>query len=603
MTPATAISHPSLAAVTPTWLRDFGLSFAICLFVYVTYAAAGFPTLSDPAGDNDSMLRLVEVRDLLGGQGWFDLHQYRMGPEGGFLMHWSRLIDAPLAALVLIASALGASAAVAEGVALTVWPFALMVATLFALIRLARCVGNEFTMLPAAALGAGALYFVGIYRPGSIDHHNAQIALTVAVVALLVHAPRNPSLAGWAGLCAALMLAIAMEAAPYVAVAGGAAGLAFLFGGERESRSTALFGASLAVSSLIAFLLTVGPSGWSVAACDAMSNVQLALAGVGGAGLAVVALSPLTNGSMARRFAGLVALGAVSLAVLRFGFPQCLADPYAAVDPRLKEIWLSNVAEAQSVVSLAAVDWTKLLVYYLTPVMGLVFLAGLLLRRGATRGLLIYCGFLLAAFLVSCWQVRGSSFAIPLATTALAIGVGVLRERVAANGSPLRQLAMVAAWLASFNLVWSAAANAMSARVAEVAQMEGSAVQCSAVENFASLATLAPSTVLAVSDLGSPILLNTPHRVLAGPYHRNIDGNLAMIDAMLGPSETARAILRKNGVGYVAFCRGNVESTNFAAMAPDGLMAGLAAGKIPAWLEKDSSTAGQPIEIFRVVAD
>ena len=51
-----------------------------------------------PIGDNDSLLRLVEIRDLLGGQGWFDLHQYRMGPPGGFVMHWSRLVDAPIAA-------------------------------------------------------------------------------------------------------------------------------------------------------------------------------------------------------------------------------------------------------------------------------------------------------------------------------------------------------------------------------------------------------------------------------------------------------------------------------------------------------------------------
>ena len=45
---------------------------------------AGFPTLADSGGDNDSLMRLVEVRDLVAGQGWFDLHQYRMGGDGGF---------------------------------------------------------------------------------------------------------------------------------------------------------------------------------------------------------------------------------------------------------------------------------------------------------------------------------------------------------------------------------------------------------------------------------------------------------------------------------------------------------------------------------------
>jgi hypothetical protein len=42
---------------------------------------------------------LVQVRDLLAGQGWFDLHQYRLGPDGGTLMHWSRIPDIPIIVL------------------------------------------------------------------------------------------------------------------------------------------------------------------------------------------------------------------------------------------------------------------------------------------------------------------------------------------------------------------------------------------------------------------------------------------------------------------------------------------------------------------------
>ena len=50
----------------------------------------------------DDAMRLVEVRDLIGGQGWFDLFQHRMDPPVGTSMHWSRLIDAPLAAMILL---------------------------------------------------------------------------------------------------------------------------------------------------------------------------------------------------------------------------------------------------------------------------------------------------------------------------------------------------------------------------------------------------------------------------------------------------------------------------------------------------------------------
>src|SRR6185312_14295083 len=76
--------------------HDLVLAFAAVLVVVAVNTATGFTSLGSTE-DNDSLLRLVEVRDMLSGQNWFDLHQYRMGPEGGFVMHWSRLVDAPLA--------------------------------------------------------------------------------------------------------------------------------------------------------------------------------------------------------------------------------------------------------------------------------------------------------------------------------------------------------------------------------------------------------------------------------------------------------------------------------------------------------------------------
>ena len=50
--------------------------------------------------DPDDIMRLVEVRDLLGGQGWFDLDQYRIDPLREVPMHWSRLVDLPLAIII-----------------------------------------------------------------------------------------------------------------------------------------------------------------------------------------------------------------------------------------------------------------------------------------------------------------------------------------------------------------------------------------------------------------------------------------------------------------------------------------------------------------------
>ncbi|MGX7875997.1 hypothetical protein ACVDG5_027770 [Mesorhizobium sp. ORM6] len=128
-------------------------------------AHSGFPQLANPAGDNDSLLQLVEVRDLLAGQGWFDLHQYRMGLEGGFVMHWSRLLDAPLALGILAVSALTGSSTLAEQVVQILWPTLQFFVAIFFIIRAARAFAGAHAVLPAVVVGGAALYYIGIFSP------------------------------------------------------------------------------------------------------------------------------------------------------------------------------------------------------------------------------------------------------------------------------------------------------------------------------------------------------------------------------------------------------------------------------------------------------
>lgn len=73
-------------AIFLTWL---GLCAVLLLIARGKITERGFP------GPDDA-LRLVQLRDLLAGQSWLDLHQYRIDAPDGVLMHWSRLVDAPL---------------------------------------------------------------------------------------------------------------------------------------------------------------------------------------------------------------------------------------------------------------------------------------------------------------------------------------------------------------------------------------------------------------------------------------------------------------------------------------------------------------------------
>src|SRR5215468_861427 len=117
---------------TETRPRTANHGFTVLLLCLAGAAALAVPSLRNGIFDamsTDDAMRLVEVRDLLAGQSWFDLTQHRLDPPQGSLMHWSRLIDAPIAALILMLRPL-LGAAAAEQAALMLWPTLLLAAAL-----------------------------------------------------------------------------------------------------------------------------------------------------------------------------------------------------------------------------------------------------------------------------------------------------------------------------------------------------------------------------------------------------------------------------------------------------------------------------------------
>ena len=145
---------------------------------------------------------------------------------------------------------------------------------------------------------------------------------------------------------------------------------------------------------------------------------------------------------------------------------------------------------------------------------------------------------------------------------------------------------MAAAWMMSFGAVWTAAAGALAGppeRNAQARIVAPASPDCTATD-YAALAALRPATVLAPSNLGAPILRYTPHRTLAGPYHRNVAGNLVALDMLMAAPDEAERLVRAAGIGLVAICPGNSETGFLAGAAPAGLAARLAAGAAPDWL-------------------
>jgi hypothetical protein len=335
----------------------------------ISYLFTGF--LGDLS--TDDAMRLVEVRDFLAGQGWFDLTQYRLSPPAGVPTHWSRLIDLPLALLIRAGEMLAPSV-LAERIGTIVWPAGLLLLYLAGVARLARVLAGDAAARLALIFAAVTAPVLQHFRPGAIDHHNAQLVLLVWALALATRSSaqgESSREAALAGVMCALSLAIGLEMAPAIAALTARIALRWIFHGGVVRPATAAFALAFAAATLALFAATVPPARYGVAACDALSIVHVSAAGIGGIGLgALTAARGLT--STWHRLGAAAALGALVLATMAFGFPACLSDPYGDLDPRLSALWLSNVSEARSFLSMLRDLPQELPLYYGLPAAALV---------------------------------------------------------------------------------------------------------------------------------------------------------------------------------------------------------------------------------------
>jgi hypothetical protein len=162
--------------------------------------------------DSDDAMCMVQVRDLMAGQGWFDMIIHRIDPAQGLFIHWSRVVDVPLVLLIGIFR-LFANPEAAEGLARIAFPLMLQ-GGLYA--GLAWCggllIGARGRVL-AIALGFLSGPMFGQFQPGRIDHHAPQIALLVFVIGASLAAldGSRARFAALAGALTALSPAISIE--------------------------------------------------------------------------------------------------------------------------------------------------------------------------------------------------------------------------------------------------------------------------------------------------------------------------------------------------------------------------------------------------------
>lgn len=545
---------------------------------------------------NDDLMRLQQVRDLLAGSNWWDTHQDRFASDASRNIHWSRLPDLGPALLILgLSPVLGSD--LAERVAVGLWPVLLLLATLAGLAVAGRNLGLGGRAVAVAAfiltVSAPAIQFA----PGRIDHHGLLICLMLWTVAALT-APRASLSAGlWAGGLVTLALGTAIEPLPYAVVAIAGAGLFWVVRGAGEAPRLVGFGTAMTATALLVFVLDApGPSA-ARATCDAFGRFHVSGLVAGGLGLAMLArFGRQLDGWPVRLLAG-GAAGVAAATAAWLADPACLGSPYGAVDDATRTQWMAKVGEAKPVLTQWADNWPAALHRYGLMALGLLGLAWVWRRAPASTrgGWLLVAAMVAGALCVSLWQTRGASFGIAFAALALGAAAEAALRRPRPEGATPVLAVFAAIALLVFPTVWERlAARADASGTGSAAGPDG--IDCNDPSGYAVLAGLPPGRVMAPVDLGSNILVHTPHTILAAPYHRNGDAIVSAIEAFRATPEAAEERVRARGAAYLAICFGQPEVDGHVDAAPDGLAAELRAGQVPDWLSRVAEPSGTALK-------
>lgn len=562
--------------------------------------------------DTDDFMRLVQVRDWLGGQGWSDLTQYRLNPPGGTPMHWSRLPDIPLAAITLALSpflATNDALAIAAMVAPPLY-FLLFVIVYALPARMMLGMARSPIGLLVAISGSAT---VAQYAPGRVDHHGLQLILILAAIALLLFGLarlRWRRLIAFAGLPIGLSLWIGVEMLPIFAAWFAALGLVWCARGGTLARQGAL-AAGLAAIIGVALILTSMPlAHWLVPACDAFSIMPVGAVALIAGGFAGMALLGRRANSIVARLAIAALCGGVAAALFAFAFPGCLTGGYGDVDPEVKLRWLDNVSEAMSLREQLRVLPFSALGKLWTPLLALAYCLWRF-RRAQARGRELWGVLALliaAATALVFWQIRAVTAAHVIALLPLAALIGELWQRLKGRRSPrwLQFLVLLPILFLCSAVFWPGleygyrfiSASVSSTTTVPVVLQE----QCTDRAAIAPLATEPPTLILSYIDLGPMLLFSTPHAVLGAPYHRNNGGLKETITLFRSSDDGAiRDRLHALGIGWVATCPGPEDRSAYHTEDGSSLAERLVAGKVPEYLSEVADPAHPGLKLYRVL--
>jgi len=549
-------------------------------------------------GDTDDNMRMMQVRGLLHGQGWFDLRQHHLNPPIGFNIHWSRLVDLPIAGLILaLRPFLGGPGA--ERWAVGIAPLLPYLLLLFSLSLTARRLIDP----RAYPLAIGALMFAGsnngMFMPERIDHHGWQLALLALSVSAIAD-PKRVRGGITLGISTALSLAIGLEMIIYLAILGAAAVLFWVHEVVERERLRD-YAVSLGGATALCFLVFASYDN-RAPVCDALSPVWLSDALLGGALMYGLAL--LSPADWRKRLVLAVVAGAILAAFHALTWPHCL-QRLEGVSPEVERLWLRYVKEARPVYRHG---WRIATLIVGLPITGLIGWGALAwVRRrdpDLLRRVLGAAAPPLAATLLLLWQTRTGPASQMLTTVGCAALVWILVPLAwRSKSSAVRVVGAVV-----FTVVGLGAGAPFVLKfipepppTKEDTAIGRANALCASLWGMRPIALQPKGIVFTFVDLGPRLITVTHHDAIAGPYHRNGQQIADVMNFWRGSADQAHALAAKYHANYVLSCPMSSTTTIFTSEVPNGFYGQLEAGKVPKWLQPIELPKDSPFKMWKVV--
>ena len=421
---------------------------------------------------------------------------------------------------------------------------------------------------------------------------------------------RSAGAATVSGAIIALALATSTEFALFFALVMAIHAVEFIRGDGASGLRLGAFGAALTVTAVLAYAIVVAPDSYSRVACDTYSPPHLlALAFAGASFVAAACIGRRVTSPLVRALT--IALpGIATMVLLAFLFPQCLGGPYVALDAYLRDVFLGDIGQEQSlfartdfVLSGNMVAATILFVGAMAP--AVIAIAD----RFRDRNLLIVALFALLALVQAVLYFRYFRYVPILAAPGLILASSALAPGLRAKGallagrfsnmlpSPTSIAApglIITAGLLMFHLAAPAPSRVLAAatfagscdlgRVGHYSWPQGSRVMAPPLVDIMLLPDMSPGAAVA-----------------AVPYHTGRPGVERSYRFLDPATADPRVPLNASLATHVAICALPGEApAEIATRYPFATL--LMEGKAPGWLTECPADQQSSMRIYRYAA-